>query len=575
MEPANNTPFDCFIRECLQKNRLSPIHQRAAQSATKVKAFLENNKLWTPLLNSPDTPYQITPLHLAAMRGDAPCVEALINLGASVIAQDGLGNTPAHLAAFRGAWGVVTILREAAKTRKEPLEEIQNHQLATLDTLEKITKPPIRDPQKEVAHMRNQEGNLVPVSSELYQTLTKTIFCNYVIYPPEDLQKRWIRSGEYGIKKDLYVEKIWKNFNANPPQLYLEEQRLGESKISLGLGVRAGETIPMLTLLSFYGGEHIPPEKAPLEPSDYKMLDIEANRYSNIAALFNDGFPVACSALLNAEGYFNGCGLFSISPIQKGEILTLHYGIHSCKFGYYELLHQEKLEQFCTRQNFESIEKKLHRVLPADSKFVVLTTLISLLAEQIMKPAGYLLETPKALIHCVTKGLVKVADLRYLENFLASYHPFDTEGYAGVLNTWRHTFYLQLELAERDLEFQKRYFSFLKSLSPYRVIAGMFGMQLLDFKMLFITYHTNKELNEQLWASKEALVKLLDHFLTLAPDVEKNEECKQQLREIHTIILKLLLKPFQDPEFFRTLISVVYTQELGLKVDHILNNTRI
>ena len=62
----------------------------------------------------------VTPLHWAAQNGDAAAVEALLDAGAEVDARDGDGQTPLHLAAFSDSAAAVEALMDAGAQALTP-----------------------------------------------------------------------------------------------------------------------------------------------------------------------------------------------------------------------------------------------------------------------------------------------------------------------------------------------------------------------------------------------------------------------------------------------------------------------
>lgn len=537
------------------------LHKAASRSAVEVAAYLRKHGLNEINKVEEDNPHQLTPLHVAVLTGDRQVVTLLVKKGASLTVQDVTGNTPAHLAAMRGDQEMVKTLRELATKTHQQFEEIQNNYFATVATLEKITKNPVEDPRKQVCLWKNAKGEIVPLTAQEYLFKTKTQYIEYVVTSPQLLCYHWATKKPV---KDHFTEGVWKKYSSKKTKLILEEQRAPKTKRSIGLGVRTGEPLAGYAFLGPWGGELLP-ENTQEQASDLKMDNLECLRFSSLDSRFNDGFPMATTSTFNVEGCPDGIGVFLRKEgLAEGKIVTIHYGPHPCKFGYYELLHRKKLEAFCKRSNFEESQrqiKKLHveALTIFDGKLV-------LQLESEVAPCAYILETPKAMVHLITKNLLKGDDLKFLESVVPKDNLHVLTGMQGIINNFRKKLISILKGVESLPAFKADFFVIVDRLfQKHRVVTAMMTVHyLVDYRALAESYLRGpKEFDYQIRTILET-AQLIEQFIDTAPDLiapAKSKEALCKLRTLRERILRLNEKSLH-PSMLPTWVRLIHNAEI-------------
>ena len=566
MEPNNK--ISCFIR-FLQNNYPRPnpssLHSCAAHSAAKVREFINRNKITPEILCAKDNPFQMTPLHVAVLKKDTASAKLLVEKGASLTTQDACGNTPAHLAAMAGYDDLLVELRSLASRTNQQFDKIRNRNLATVATLENISKYPKANPNVKVAFLANSRGEVAPLTTADYQKLTGTVYTDRVVTSPELLANYWLKSGN-SLPRDEFVEKIWDQYLQRRPKVYLEQQIAPESQIPLGLGVRTGEDLAAFTFLFPWDGE-LQSANIQEQSSDYKMDNIECARYGNEACRMNDGFPTGVLTKFNVEGCPDGIGVFTSEALAKDQMITIHYGVHPCKFGRYELLYREKLEQFCNRNRFEEIQRQAQPLLQKqpvkdyDSE-------TGLKIATLLNPCLYILETPKALVHLITRNFLNHADLVFLESIVPSTTLIAKEGMPGIVNQFRKKMITLLSALEPLPVFKKDIFTVIDRLfSKHSVAVAMFTVQfLVNFPSLAEAFLKNQAEFDRQVQNSFLLAELLEKFLETAPLLVKSsraiqEEGQAKLRAQRETLLRLLDKTL-DPNLLPTLVRLIHNADI-------------
>ena len=569
MEPPKKASyFDNFVNTYFPPQPgVTSLHRATIHSINKLRELFTRGKLTFEQLNHQTTPYRLSALHVAVLKGDEKAVEVLANNGVSLTLQDSSGNTAAHLAAMTGKTVLVNKLRELAKKTGQQFEEIRNCYFATVATLQKITRAPVFELQAVVASVKDGEGNIIPMTAAKYRDRTGTLYCDTVQISPELLCKHWFEAAPKGAAKDLALEQIWEKYLKSKPKVYLEEQVVPGTQIQLGLGLRANETIQPFTLLFPWGGELLD-EETPDEASSYKMRNIECLKYSNLACRINDGFPVAVVSKLQVEGCPEGLGVFAAEVLNKDQIITIHYGVHTCKFERYEILHKDKLEKFATRSNFETSLKKMAAVAPKSADDF--DTRRSLLGEMCLAPSIYILETPRVFVHLVANKFITAADLEFLENKISettNIH-FLEEGYAGVITNFRK-WLIQSCKNLSTTQFNQTYLAFLNTLfAKHRVAVGIFVAQFaIDYSVLLMACLVDNSKFEEGLNKALRSADLLEQILDRVPDLrkeDKKEDAKVQILALWAHFRASQTIDISDNEFLPSLAGLIYGAEISL-----------
>ena len=540
------------------------LHKAVTQSFAKLRELLKKNTFTPEQLNERASPLQLSALAVAVLKNDSKSAELLVNSGAeeSLVTQDALGNTPAHLAAMAGDWTLVNKLQALADKTQKQFKEILNNFGGTVESLRSITRLPVSLGDQPVAWFSEREGVLVPLTGDAYKKLTGTTFCNYTYSTPNLLCKDWVTKATVDRPRNPFKELLYKAYLANPPKLFLEEQVDPESKAPIGLGVKAGEDIRKHSLLTPYGGEWIDLAATPVV-SPYLMEEVEPRDYSNVASRFNDGMPNAFTCKTPMSGCPESQAIYSLREIKKGEMLTIHYGSHPCKWGHYALFYKELLEEYCKNTDFEErFKEQFARLLKIKSTMKDITTPELFKLSQWSVPLFYILDTPRALVHLAARKLLTPEKLHFMEEANKHCRAINVNDHkTKVLIEFRKSIGAFLtELNKTEPEFEAVMLHDLDRLfAKHCVSSALLMIKNVNVSQLYKTY---KENPQEFKEGQEALFHVcegLDSFIELAPDLCHDDKRKAALEEMEPIYESL--KDYGAP-FFALLVYLPHYHDV-------------
>lgn len=306
---------------------------------------------------------KLSSLHEAVLKGDKQAASLLLESGASLAVQDDHGCTPLHLAAMLEDKAMLELLLSKADPS---VQKLRNHNLDTYDDIMRmLTFPPEYPPEQIVCHVM-KAGVLEGITAAEFKELTGTNYCGHLLATKEKLLKRW-RALTLDVGNGLSAKVD--EFHAHPPLLYLEEES--------GWGLKAGERLKPHQIFCCYAGEL----EAAIPPSPYRLVGIEPVRYGNEASRANDGFPNCKPSSREYTRY-----LQAIEEIQPGEGIYFDYMLkHPVKWGKYVHYRLKEMEEYASHYQDDKVK------------------------------AGYLFNTPSAIIHLLLRNLISCEELSFDE----------------------------------------------------------------------------------------------------------------------------------------------------------------
>lgn len=554
------------IQDVLKTYFASPatLHGAAAHSSARVKKFIADKGI-KELINKPESPYRLTAVHVAVLKGDWKTVHILVKAGGSLLAKDYLGNTPAHLAATLGNWPMV----EKLKALGQDFSQLRNTHLGTVDDLRKITLPPATKPSDVVVLFKNGQGEIVPMTQEAYQKRTSTLYCDYPQATSHQLTKDWCEKSRPGDSPDAFG--MWTSYCKNKPRVYLEEQLLPESNTPVGLGVRAGEDILPKTLLFPWGGEWL--ADPTIEGSNLRVDEIDSLINSNMACRVNDGFPNVFAMPLRVEGLPCGLGVVAFEKLSKDAIVTINYGVHGCKFGRYGFFYKKEMEDYCQGTDFkkEWVQAALfQRKRQAQAELFFCVAELIQIAE-IGAKGIYLLETPRAIVHLAALRLLTaegLANLIKMVGFFRNPPERQNEAFLAEFSADFMEFLKGLETTEPD--YKKVLLEHLNQLfTQHNVISGMMIFNHWRLHCSFEIFKTNHaEFIKKLEVMHRVAI-ALDVVVDSAPDL-LIEEKKQRAADEICAIQKML--PILTDIMLGNAVALRHNQPIALALVNVLKD---
>lgn len=543
--PGRLAPIDGYnqyIKRAL--GSIKTLHGCVDRSASAVTKFFEGKHFKPEQLDQKVTTYQLTPLALAVLKNDPDTVRILREKGASLTVTDYTGNTPAHLAALMGNWPMVALLCEIAKDQS--FESMRNCLFGTVNDLRKGMNPSAFKPHDEVAWYKNEKGDIVPMTAAAYQQRTNTTYRDNWLLNSKQLSANWIER-RADIELNPALLKLWNEYLTHPPQVYLEEQVLPETKVCIGLGVRANEDIPEGKLLFPYAGEWYDSETG-REGSSFRMREVECYSTSNCASRVNDGPPTAAAINFPILGAPCGIALFTLVPHLRHKVIKINYEMHTCKFARYGFIDREEMEEFCRKDGIATSLGKIKVFYLKNDKKVPL----ALRGEDVLEIAkivampDYILDTPRALIHLAACGLLKAKDLTQLEAIDRMHRTHNAEFPAvqEMILFRKQLITLLISLEKQNPEYRKALLEALDNLfAKHHVFVGMILLEPMLKGCTVEAFQSQRKQFDDRINSIDKIALTLDAFIDLAQGLEdpsQKEVTLERMMSIGTGISRLL-----------------------------------
>lgn len=304
-------------------------------------------------INQQVTDFLLSPLHVAVLKGKLEAAKILIANGASLSVQDIHGCTPLHLAVMLQNEEMLEVLKKKAAKSDRAALEIRNSNYDTFQNIkESLQNPSQIAPGKIVSYYAKEQNSIVPLTAEAFKTLTKTAYCSTLIASQEILFKRWQRLPKKVKAIPLDRQKALDAYFTKPPKLILSEEVAANGSFSIGLGVKAGESIEKGQILQEFAGE-LDVDLKSRYALGTKKGSIEPFRYGNEASRVNDGFPNCTWVSAGIKKYF-----IALNRIENGQWLYTNYGIghYTTKFGRYAVCDMKVIESFAKNLTIQFVE---------------------------------------------------------------------------------------------------------------------------------------------------------------------------------------------------------------------------
>ena len=319
-------------------------------------------------INSSFPHHRITALHVAIMRNRSVVVDKLIEVGASVTAQDEHGWFPLHHAALISNHLVQLLLQNGAKVDARTQLGGNYKDLLGLAGIERTSDRALLS--YKALSKESEEIH----SSSLSERL-KMDYVDECMWPEKFLFHLWTEIPEKERGRSLnqmqISEELYPQFKTNPLKIILNETQ------ALGIDAMAGQFIAPFTLIGEYTGEIVKEKKGILDSNvqlTYSFLlkeernytiSVDAEKMGNWTRYMNDGFPNVFSFdLFNTAGQKYRKVFFVADPegIRDGESLFYDYTwrYHTLKWGHYVLVEKEKMRSFF--RNFDEHYKNLIQI---------------------------------------------------------------------------------------------------------------------------------------------------------------------------------------------------------------------
>jgi hypothetical protein len=283
------------------------------------------------------SPMQMTPLHVAAMKGDFVALEFFLKHNPLLESQDSRGWTPAHHAAARGDRALLELMQGAGGVG---LMHIRNQWGSTPQDFLRMQEFPEFADESVVCQIL--EGDTVrDCTSREFREITKANFTDRVIATTDGLYSDWRCLPRVPVPLTCEIQRTF----VLPHLLDPRPRLLLRRTESLGYEVTTLEEIPQGTVLGEYTGELVPSREYHISRNtDYLFEQISGERWRNLLPILNDGPPNATySEVFNHEGFPRRIMLIALRTIKPGEPITFDYGhFHDIKWGLYHISDEQR-----------------------------------------------------------------------------------------------------------------------------------------------------------------------------------------------------------------------------------------
>ncbi|MBA2367691.1 MAG: ankyrin repeat domain-containing protein [Candidatus Protochlamydia sp.] len=359
--------------------------------------------------------YDLTPLHLAAMKGRLAVAEILLKTCATdcdrkkmINTPDALGWTPLHHAAVTSA----SLFQYFILLGGDPSKKTTKR--GDCEDLRELTGRLGNIRSSETLFVKNSENGKLSLLSDLTETAKEKIFGKNFIFTdsPLFLKKHfvqlWINDGSNQYEGDYaLISKQYEAFRSKRVPLLIDQcEELRDFSLRI-LDCKAKETIFSGSVITEYSG--INQEEAfcksfvdaftekEIFSSEYLFENINGRNWGNEARFINAGFPNAIFISTNLRGCKRHV-LFALRDIQPGESILWDYGIKMfhLSFGKSKLLGKNEMLSYYQNNNNNFFEL-FNNSLKNYSKNKTIENFIKLIKSQ--SSLTYVLNSPASLLY--------------------------------------------------------------------------------------------------------------------------------------------------------------------------------
>jgi len=285
--------------------------------------------------NKKNTPYKITPLQLAIIRGSYELASQMIQSGG--IDLDGTdihGWTALHHAAAMTDQAVITKLLEYKANPK-----MLNDRNGTYLDLWNLTHAPARQAiEYQIPLWDESQKKMDIIDGAAFEKLTGARFSDEVLTSSRLLIKDWLKMDHEPESANAFLQETVRNyeeFSKNPPSIYMSKTHFtdeGKPMKDIGYGVFAGQDIQPKQVICEYIGKEISNEEENSEV-EYLFSGIDGKSIRGFGSMIQDGFPnCAFIPINNLKGRKQRLILIALEPVAKGQPLFIDYMSHYVKW---------------------------------------------------------------------------------------------------------------------------------------------------------------------------------------------------------------------------------------------------
>lgn len=363
-------------------------------------------------INAQFSSYQISLLHLAAIKSDYREAYFLLRMGANPNLGDYRGYTPMHHAALKGD---VIMLKLIATVEKETDLSKRTQYNGTIGSLLVLNRT---SPDYPFKLYEEKAGKIQEISNQRFSEITggatpvKSMFAS-----PEVLAALWEKIPE---KKNFFEASLKDAVEAFDFQdkLFLKEISLSNGNKTYGVFCK--EPIKEGQGVLIYNGEQLKDENTP--DLEYKMGTVSAKKFRGLMPMVNDGPPnLAGIPAYDFLGLPKVMVFYACRNIKAGEQLFINYSnVHPVKFGsHIELDLPYTLKFFKENSLNKCIQFSAEPRAPDSPTFMKGLHHLGMLS--------YLFQTPTTFMQVAAEGIIKYEHLLELLK-----HP----PLVGILNSY-------------------------------------------------------------------------------------------------------------------------------------------
>lgn len=341
-------------------------------------------------LEAKDPNYDLTPLAVAAMAGNATVVDRLLRAKADPLPLDKLGWTPLHYLELTGNEEVKKMILTAAKTRRLP----------NLKELHQTLNPRRPKPGEPIGFVQTLRGPQLPMTAAEFTEMTGVAYSEDLVGTPKGLINYWVHAvpqsdPRFSTKMQKYVAERFENQRENLPKLAIKKEKHQ---------IITTSRIPSCGIIGFHGGKITPVGDGEADKS-CRLEEIDASQVTNLAAMIGDGIPNCQITTVRIEGIQYHV-VIATRTIEIGEELRIDFGPHHISKYSYEVPSAEAIEFY--RQNPPS---KLYEMIHA--------SVDSSPREQIEKDGlrlqlRYLFSTPFLVLELLRQNVLQPEEMQKL-----------------------------------------------------------------------------------------------------------------------------------------------------------------
>ncbi len=424
-----------------------------------------------PELNFATSGKKLTPLHIAVMTDDFESARKLVTNGAEVNMRDKQGWTPLHHAALKGNAAMQEFLLSMGA---DP--EIRTLDGGTYANILKLASPLSENPDAAISLLHKMPSEeLAPLTQREFKELTSAVYIDEHVIGSKKMWAFWLNH------KPLRNELV---FASEFKESYLEWIKTPTLHLLDRMGVIPGQ-------LGLFATRHFKPKEllteykgAPYNGSlnEYVCKDTDCKDLRNEAAQINDGFiNTVAIPLHHTLGLPSRLVFAAADTIEAGDQFCWNYGRHSVKYGPYIELRPKAVRDF--------IKKESDNTRTLISLLAIIGSSGELTFEDFVRGEKfrYILSTPSVLFAIALEGDIPLSKLKelhraaYMMDCISDSAPENIKNMPEIIKR-------SLEIKTTSLKdfphSQETYFKRITTLS--RIMGIAYVLQIVD--------HVNKTL---------------------------------------------------------------------------------